>query len=83
MDLLHIFLWRNTDSYGRCSLTLDEVAGYLQLTHPRVKKYFRKLQAAKRVKAFGHVIVVADPSLWALDRNVLDSVDTLPGRDRR
>lgn len=82
-DQFHIFLWKNSDRFGRCRLTLSEIADRLDLTHPRVKKYFRKMQADKRVKAFGNIVVVADPSLWGLDRDVLDSVVTLPGKDRR
>lgn len=83
LDMLHLYLWKNTDKYGRCKLTLPQVAERVGVTMPRMKKYYVTLGEEKRIKSFGQRVLVADPGLWVFDRGILDSVDTLPGPKRR
>ena len=80
LDLLHVYLWKHTDRYGRCSLTLEEVGARLNLPRHRIKKYFRRMKEEGRIKDFGVRIVVAEPGLWAFDRTILDAVESLPGK---
>lgn len=80
IDKLHIYLWKHTDHHGLCRLTLEEVGDRLNLTRPRIKKYYRRMKAEGRIKDFGRRVVIADPGLWAFDRRVLDAVESLPGK---
>jgi DNA-binding Lrp family transcriptional regulator len=80
IDLLHIYLWKNCDHFGRCSLTIAAVAERLNLSRPRVQKYYGRMMREGRIKDFGRRILVAEPGLWAFDRTILDAVETLPGK---
>lgn len=72
-DLLHEYLWKNSDRRGMYLGSQKDLAEKLGVTHFTISHIFREMKEGGRVKKVGRYYKITDPDKWRW--NVSPSAD--------
>lgn len=70
LHMLHIYLWKRTDSYDTIKINQRELAAKMNVAHETLSRNFKKMcddGRMRRIKSSGHRIntyLVVEPDEW-------------------
>lgn len=76
-DLLHEYLWKQTDKNGRMLITQKELAERLDMNRYHLNTIFREMIMAGRVRRSGAAFFITDPMHWQWTNRTAEPPPTL------